>query len=64
MGKITCGPCGKVFKTNAEYLKHKCEKAGGAKPTEPEYLIRTTTPHFAKISEAAVKRGAEKKAKK
>ena len=60
MGKVICGPCKAEFKTNEEYLKHECKAAGGAKPTEPEYLIKTTTPHFAKISEAAIKRGADK----
>ena len=60
MGKVICGPCKAEFKTKEEYLVHKCKAAGGAKPTEPAYLIRTTTPHFAKISEAAIKRGADK----
>lgn len=60
MDKVICGPCKKEFKTNEEYLKHECEAAGGAKPTNPAYLIKTTTPHLAKISEAALKRGAEK----
>jgi len=63
MGTVRCSPCQKVFATKAEYLKHKCEKAGGAMPTEPEYLIRTTTPHFAKISASAVERGEAKKKK-
>jgi len=63
MGKVICGPCKAEFKTKEEYLVHKCKAAGGAKPTEPAYLIRTTTPHFAKISEAAIKRGASKKTK-
>lgn len=61
MDKVICGPCGKSFKTNEEYLNHKCEAAGGAKPTEPEYLIRTTTPNFARVSEAALKRGETNK---
>jgi len=59
--EVICSPCGKKFKTNEEWLKHKCEAAGGAMPTEPEYVIRTTTPNFAKISEAAIKRGEAKK---
>jgi len=60
MGKFICGPCKSVFKTEKEYLNHKCKAAGGAKPTEPEYLIRTTTPHLKRIQEAALKRGADK----
>jgi len=61
MDKVICGPCGEEFKTNEEFLKHKCKAADGAMPTQPEYVIRTTTPGFAKISEAAVKRGEAKK---
>jgi len=64
MGKTICGPCKVKFKDHAEYLKHACAKAGGAKPTEPNYLIKTTQPNYAKVSEAALKRGADKKAKK
>ena len=63
MGKVICGPCKAEFKTKEEYLKHKCKAAGGAKPTDPEYLIRTTTPHLKMIQEAALKRGASKKTK-
>lgn len=58
--RYICGPCKKSFKTEKGYLEHPCEKAGGANPTQPEYLIRTTTPHFAKISESALKRGEDK----
>jgi len=66
MDKVICGPCKKEFKTNEEFLAHECEAAGGAKPTEQEYVIRTTCPNFAKISEASIKRGDAKgkKAKK
>ena len=56
-----CGPCKEKFEKREDYLKHKCEAAGGAMPTEPEYLIRTTTPNFAKISASAIKRGKGKK---
>ncbi len=63
MGKTTCSPCKQVFKDNAEYLKHKCTKADGAKPTEPDYLKKTTMPNYDKVSEAALKRGADKKQK-
>ena len=55
-----CSPCGQEFDTEEQYLNHECEKAGGAKPTSPEFLIKTTTPHYDKIAEASLKRGAEK----
>ena len=61
MPKFICSPCGQEFKDEASYLAHKCPSAVGAKPTEPEYLIRTTTPNLEKISEEALKRGATKK---
>lgn len=64
MPKVICSPCGKEFKTEEEYLNHKCSKADGAKPTEPEYLIKTTTPNLVKIQESAIKRGEENKLKK
>lgn len=55
-----CGPCDGAFASREEFLAHGCTKAEGAKPTSPDYLVKTTTPNFAKISEAAVKRGADK----
>lgn len=61
MNKVICGPCGKGFKTNEEYLDHKCEKADGFTPRDPEYLVNTTCPNFAKISESAIERGKAKK---
>lgn len=61
MSKTICMPCKKEFGSQEEYLAHECEKADGAKPTDPEYLIKTTTPNFQKISESATKRGEEKK---
>lgn len=62
--KHLCGPCGKGFDSEEEYLGHACEKAEGAKPTTPEYLIKTTTKHFARISESSQKRGKLEKEKK
>ena len=32
MATHICSPCGKEFKTEKEYLEHKCEKRGGARP--------------------------------
>jgi len=60
MGKYICGPCVKPFENEEAYLAHQCSAADGAKPTEAAYLIKTTHPNFAKVSEAALKRGAEK----
>ena len=59
--KVICKPCGKVFESNEDYLNHKCEKADGHTPREPEYLVKTTCPNFIKISESAIKRGEDKK---
>ncbi len=64
MGKTICSPCGGQFKDHALYLDHECKKADGAKPTEPDYLKKTTMPNYTKVAEAALKRGADKKAKK
>ncbi len=54
-----CGVCEKVFGSEQEYLDHVCEKSG-SKPTEIEHLVKTTTPNFEKVAEAALKRGEEK----
>ena len=56
-----CGPCGKEFKTFEEYLDHKCEKAEGFTPRDQEYVIKTTCPNFANISNSAKTRGEAKK---
>jgi hypothetical protein len=61
--KVTCGPCGEVFPNWEAYLNHKCKAAGGHTPKEPEYLIKTTQPNFAKVSKTAMERGEKKKAK-
>lgn len=61
MSKVICGPCGKEFATKEEFLDHKCDKAEGFTPRDPEYLVKTTCPNFLKISESAIKRGEEKK---
>lgn len=58
-----CGPCGKEFKTEKGYLEHACVAAEGATPKEVDYLVKTTTPNFAKIAESALKRGEEKAGK-
>lgn len=55
-----CGTCQATYLTEQEYLDHVCE-ASGAKPTDVEHLVKTTTPNFAKVAEAAQKRGEEKK---
>jgi len=62
MSKHICSPCNKEFATEAEYLAHVCVKSG-KKPTEQDHLKNTTTPHIAKVSAGALKRGADKVAK-
>ena len=49
-----------VYISEEEYLNHLCEKTK-AKPVEIEHLVKSTTPHFAKIAEAAKARGDAKK---
>lgn len=61
MGKIICGPCQTIFLREEQYLKHECKAASGAKPTEPEYLKRTTTPNYDAIAKKAKERGASLK---
>lgn len=51
-----CGQCQKEFKDEAAYLDHVCETTG-FKPSNPEHL----GPDFAAASEAALKRGEERK---
>jgi hypothetical protein len=60
MSTHTCGPCGATFQEETAYLAHQCSKAQGAMPTDPQYLIQTTTPDFAQISQSAQERGAAK----
>jgi uncharacterized OB-fold protein len=52
-----CGQCGGGFNTDAEYCAHKCVKTG-FKPTELGHHGEAGKA----ISEAALKRGAERKA--
>lgn len=58
MPKTRCMPCKRIFPSHEDYLQHTCEKSG-LKPTEPGYAGR----HFAKIQEAALKRGDDRKIK-
>jgi len=58
-----CSPCGREFATEAEYLDHECSAAEGAKPSNPEFLKKTTQPNYDAISAAAVRRGEERKTK-
>jgi len=60
--KVICGACGKEFKTNAGYLKHKCGKTGFT-PTQVEHFDALSGGRFSLQSQAALKRGAERKAK-
>ena len=56
--KHICSPCGGIFNSEEEYIAHKCKKTGFT-PADPKNL----GVEFAKVSEAAVKRGAAKKVK-
>lgn len=53
-----CSNCGETFETEADYIAHKCEKTGFT-PADIEHQGE----NFKKVSEAALKRGAEKKVK-
>ena len=54
--KEVCSKCEVGFATEQEYLDHVCPKTG-FKPTQPEHLGE----QFKKISEAALKRGEDRK---
>lgn len=56
-----CSPCSGTFETEEAYLNHECPRAEGAKPTSPDFLKRTTMPHYDSVAAAAQKRGDEKK---
>lgn len=53
-----CRICKKEFKTGEEYLNHTCST--GFKPTQIEHAI-AIDPNYKAISDAALKRGQEKK---
>lgn len=57
--KHICNLCKGEFKTDLEYTGHTC-KSTGVTPKDPEHF----GPEFASISEAALKRGAERKDEK
>ena len=62
--KVRCSPCGKEFKSNEEYLKHKCKKTGFT-PTDVEHFDALSGGRFSLQSKAALARGeARKKAEK
>jgi predicted nucleic acid-binding Zn-ribbon protein len=56
MSTHICSPCGGEFATEQEYLDHVCPKSG-VTPKDPENLGE----EFKAISEAALKRGEERK---
>ena len=62
MSKVICSPCGKVFKTNEEYLNHKCEKTGYT-PRDVEHFDKLSGGRFSLQSKAAIARGEKRKKK-
>jgi len=59
---VTCSPCGKVFKSNEAYLKHKC-KATGFTPRDIEHFDALSNGRFSLQSKAALARGKARKKK-
>ena len=58
--EVTCSPCGKVFKDNEAYLKHKCAKTGFT-PTQIEHQDALSGGRFSLQSKAALARGEARK---
>ena len=57
---VTCGACGKVFKSDEAYLKHKC-KMTGFTPCDVEHFDALSGNRFSLQSKAAIARGAARK---
>lgn len=58
--KHICSSCKKEFKTEKEYLNHKCEKTG-FKPTQVEHLDKLSNGKFSLQSKKALERGKKRK---
>ena len=58
----TCGSCGVIFKTDEEYLVHKCVKTGFT-PRDIEHFDKLSGGKYSLVSKAALKRGEEKRKK-
>jgi len=56
--KHVCGVCKDEWLTEAEYNNHVCPNTNTT-PQDADHLIRTTTPEFASIQQAALERGLE-----
>lgn len=56
--KHVCGVCNDEWLTEDEYNNHVCPNTN-ATPQQAEHLIKSTTPEFAAISEAALQRGLD-----
>lgn len=54
--KHICGKCGEQFDSEEEYCNHECKETG-FKPTDIEHQGE----EFKAVSEAALKRGEERK---
>jgi len=59
---VTCGACGKVFKSDATYLKHKC-KMTGFTPCDIEHFDALSNGRFSLQSKKALARGEARKKK-
>lgn len=57
--KVIDGPTGFIYPDIEAWREH-VSPISGTKPTDPEYLIQTTTPNYAEISAKALERGAAK----
>jgi len=60
--KVICCACGKEFKDNKAYLKHKCDKTGFT-PTDVEHFDALSGGKFSLQSQAALDRGKARKKK-
>ena len=56
IGKVVDGPTGFVFDSMEAWEAH-VSPVSGTTPTDPKYLIDTTTPDYERIAEAAILRG-------
>lgn len=56
--QVIDGPTGFIFPTHEAWLNH-ISPISGTKPSDPEYLRKTTTPDYDAVAAAAKERGAQ-----